>query len=165
MKPQPERYRALLLPLCCITVWKISSPWVFVRSCYGKITFHLCLYQETGPPPLCPDTIALASIPVPACLVLLLNPLRPPAHLARLSLSLWQCPPPLPQPRLSWQGARYVPGPATGAVVSSIMSQTSRDQWEHKGRGIWRGDKWGRGKLCSHFLSFISSWSFSPTVP
>lgn len=74
-----------------------------------------------------PDTIALANIPVPACQALVPAPQRyppPPAHLARLSL--WQCPPLLPQSRLSWQGARYAQGPATGAIAFSIMSQTSQ---------------------------------------
>lgn len=86
---------------------------------------------------------------VPASLVLLLkkththkkNPRMLPAaaHLARLSLPLWHCPPP-PPPLTSvtviLAGPLITePEPATGAAVSSIMSQTSGDAWEHKGGG------------------------------
>lgn len=122
------------------------------------------------PPPLRSDTIALAAIPRAS-----LVPAPPPAHkhartlpapthLARLSL--WQCPLLVPRSRLSWQGARYVPGPGVRAIISSIMSQTSRGAWEHRRqRDVERENERERGKLCSHFLSFIYSGSFSPSVP
>lgn len=62
---------------------------------------------------LCPDTIALASIPVAGCQIPMPTLLQhlPPLLLAHLAhLSLWQCPPLLPQSQLSWQGALYILG-------------------------------------------------------
>lgn len=77
-----------------------------------------------------------------------------PAHLARLSL--WQCPPRLPQSRLSWPRARYELGPATGAIISSIMSQTSRDAWENKRERDTERERGGKYALTSFPLSVLS---------
>lgn len=163
MKPQPPGHQVRLLSACFVTIWKISSPSVFVRSCYEKSHFSVFIRRAGTQWAVSPSQPRHNSPRLRPCAS---PPPGPPAaHLARLSLSLWQCPPPLPQSRLSREGAHYVPRPATGAVVSSIMSQTSRDAWEREGRGILRGTKRGSGKQCSHFLSFISSWCFSPTVP
>lgn len=57
-------------------------------------------------------------------------------------------------------------GPAMGAVISLILSQMSLNAWENKrDRGIETETEQGRGKLCSHFLSFIFSEPVSPLMP
>lgn len=169
MKPQAERHWALRGPVFQSVA--LQSDFITLSACQKllwkkKNHISLCIYHTVArgynqqPSPLWPDTIALDKIPVPA-------PQRHPplpAHL--VYLSLWQCPTLLPQSRLSWQGACYVLVPSIRAILSSSTSQTSRDTWDSQKReGYWERISKGEGKLCSHFLFFISFWAFSPTMP
>lgn len=70
-------------------------------SAQSQKHISVCVSTSGGPPPPRPDTIVAvagppcASVSGRAAKKPLPPPLPPAAHLARLSLSLWQCPPPL----------------------------------------------------------------------
>lgn len=144
----------------CITVWNMSSPSVLVRSRYEKSQFPVSSSPRRAPP-LC-RTAALTSLPLPARQV----PLPTPSPAASgtsgsfITLALPSSPAPV---TVILAGARYVPGPATGASTSSIMSQTSRDAWEHKGRERERDREWARQREIMPSLPVLHLFSVSLT--
>lgn len=171
MIPQAERHWALCGPVfqsVALQSERFHHPQRLSEAVMKKETrnhtflsiYHtLVLDYQHQPPPLCPDTIALDKIPMPACQVLMPAPqCHPPlqAHLAHLSL--WQCPLLLPQLCLSWQGACYMLVLSTGAVLSSIMSQTSLGTWDSQKGDVYR-ERMSEGKgnyaLTSFSLSFL----------
>lgn len=175
MRPQPERHWALLVSsvsVCCITIWNISSPSVVVRHRYEKSHFPLYLSHSRARmsatsaslprhnnPGQCPCASRQVLVPTPQRLP------PSPAHLARLSL--WQIPSSIAPVTVILAGSSLCDGAShRGNRLLDYEPDVLRlTHGNTKGRRISSENKRGRGKLCSHFLSFICSWSFSPTVP
>lgn len=150
-------------PSCaCLTLsWKITFLPVYLRCTREGNTTRQS-------PPRRPDTMVLCQSvqshcqpPSPLPLQLLKT------HLAHLSLQ--QCPHLLPQPLLSWQGAGSMWGPGKRAIVSLILSQTSRVEtygnWEKWKRNKWKERERGNYALTSFPTSFPKSLSLTRCVP
>lgn len=177
MKPQPERRGALRAPICCIRVWKISSPSALVRSHYEKSHFPKYLSRQPSraiigcsPPPLCSDTIDPGRNPLCQPGAYTPRPARthtPIQHqhiwlVYHSGYALFWC------PGHGYLGRVLVTcrGQAWGQSFPRLWARRLVTHGNTEGRGIIeRENERERGKLCSHFLSFIYSRSFSPTVP